>query len=163
MRLMRICVRLCGGQQPPLKIIIFDWRLFSNAIPMHELLFNRHVITTEDVDACPLCSQVRESLMHLLFHCDFAKRCGRKLEFGLICNFNIAIIWQIIFSCLELHFPERRQTKRNILFGISNMLVHLARNNPIFKGETLILDSIVTYVKCLSWSRFVYGVGRCSG
>lgn len=65
--------KLWGLNLPP-KFALFSWKVIHRILPVREVLVRRGM--AEDV-LCPVCGLGRESLEHLFFECDAARRVCR--------------------------------------------------------------------------------------
>lgn len=62
------------GLNLPPKFALFIWKVIHRILPVREVLVRKGMV--EDV-LCPVCGLGRESLEHLFFECDAARRVGR--------------------------------------------------------------------------------------
>ena len=57
----------------PTKVKIFLWRTLHGTMPRNVVLENHHIPVRP---ACPACGQSAEDVLHVLFRCKKARKCG---------------------------------------------------------------------------------------
>ena len=123
------------------KIKLFLWKIFQRALPVGELLAVRNIGTTQN---CTRCDTV-ESINHLFFHCEFARKVWRLALFSTCFDsrglLDLATEWQHLctLKCLPPVGVATGPLAPWILWSL-----WLARNNRIFNNKDATPEEVIT-------------------
>lgn len=147
----------------PSKVVIFGLRLFRNSLPTCGLLLQRHIISSEVDAVYPFCSLHCEESQHIFYDCRFT-----------IDVWNNVCLWLRVQNVGNLnlidHFGRmgkickgKKDRKSKYLIWLTTCwCIWLSRNGLVFRNEEPSIESVITRIKSLSWSWFVYRVGSSS-
>lgn len=143
---------------------MLGWRILSSVLPIRMSLLERNVIHSLEEAACIFCCDDFEDLHHLLLGCVLARSVWEKVECWLQVDPIIETTVEEHFDSFAHLFSGHKSKKSVLIFRLATCWsIWLARNNSIFKGEALVLDSIIFHIKSTPWSWFIYGAGSNSG
>jgi hypothetical protein len=144
----------------PSKVSIFGWRLLLEKLPTREVLFQRGVITNIHETCCVFCFDLMESIDHIFLTCRVT-----------------ATVWSLIFVWMGIQGSSARNIQQHFLwFGDllkgkhSKRVKHIiwlatmwslwrTRNNIIFRGDFVNVQSLVDQIIYISWFWFISRVG----
>jgi hypothetical protein len=144
----------------PSKVSIFGWRLLLEKLPTREVLFQRDIITNTHETCCVFCFDLMESIDHIFLTCRVT-----------------ATVWSLIFGWMGIQGSSARNIQQHFLwFGDllkgkhSKRVKHIiwlatmwslwrTRNNIIFRGDFVNVQSLVDQIVYISWFWFISRVG----
>ncbi|XP_076940152.1 uncharacterized protein LOC143609226 [Bidens hawaiensis] len=142
---------------------ILAWRAELDRVPVLTSLAKRN-IRIVSVD-CPACGVMEETAEHVFITCGLAQAVWQAITIWCkvppIFTFNIRDI-------LELHkyskFPKRKANSFYAVCLVSLWCLWKARNDMVFNGMAITVDSVVSEIKGLSylWVKNRSGVSQLS-
>ncbi|XP_050237967.1 uncharacterized protein LOC126687449 [Mercurialis annua] len=129
--------------QIPNKIRIFLWKLFHKGIPVAENL-NFRVKTTL---LCPH-GQERETITHMLFHCEFARRVWFLSDLHIHSEHIQHHLFEVIWSNFIASLPSHEDRERFLaIFSFYAWSIWKARNSKIFKDNPWSIEETVSFAR----------------
>lgn len=130
------------------KVRMFSWKLLKGAIPVGERLAERHVPIEPRCKWCG-CS---ESILHLLFHCPFARKVWSLAPFTTMmeCSgmIDLAVSWPVL--CDKQCLPPSGVTSTTLAPWILWNLWK-ARNKFTFEGHSYYPEETLSLAIKLAW------------
>ncbi|GAB4840998.1 hypothetical protein Ancab_039666 [Ancistrocladus abbreviatus] len=140
----------------PVKVQVFIWRAANDAIQTRHQLFNRGVLSRDNVLLCERCGLQVEDIDHVLLRCTYAYDVWRQVCGWWGVQTVCGPLWVNLFLPCQSRVRRKRRQIWVIIFGATIWALWLSRNALIFRREEISVEKLVDSIRFISfdWARF---------
>ncbi|CAJ2641645.1 unnamed protein product [Trifolium pratense] len=140
----------------PSKVSIFGWRLLLSRLPTRMALAKKGVIVNPRELCCAFCFREEEDIDHVFFNCSFSQQIWKGIFVWLNVDFiPYEVCWQHFISFGALVKNKSYAKARHVIWLATTWSLWRARNNIMFRGDVINLQSLVNQIIYISWFWFV--------
>ncbi|CAJ2643768.1 unnamed protein product [Trifolium pratense] len=140
----------------PSKVSIFGWRLLLSRLPTRMALAKKGVIVNPRELCCAFCFREEEDIDHVFFNCSFSQQIWKGIFVWLNVDFiPYEVCWQHFISFGALVKNKSYAKARHVIWLATTWSLWRARNNIMFRGDVINLQSLINQIIYISWFWFV--------
>ncbi|CAJ2655981.1 unnamed protein product [Trifolium pratense] len=140
----------------PSKVSIFGWRLLLSRLPTRMALARKSILVNPHEQCCIFCFEEQEELSHVLFNCSFSQKLWKRIFKWMNVDFiSFDDEWKHFSSFGALLKNKKYEKARHVIWLATTWCIWRARNNVVFRGETInwkVLEDKIIYI---SWFWFI--------
>jgi hypothetical protein len=144
----------------PSKFLVHGWRVLHKRLATKDALLDRGIFPNQIDPLCVFCEGATETCNHMLFSCPFAY--GVWLSVYGWLGFDGAYAMNGVDHFLQhgsLFGGKKWKKIKHLVWLATVWSLWISRNKVIFEGKDVSKNDVLSNVKLLSWSWFIYRAG----
>ncbi|XP_058746830.1 uncharacterized protein LOC131619786 [Vicia villosa] len=143
----------------PFRIRAFGWRCIWNRIATKDNLAKRGIVSNPSDISCCFCSFHEESIHHILLSCPSAKKIWEDVGdwFGVSAVSDLSLSYSFNFWFEFFSSKKVKPGKEGFIWMVVCWNIWNARNEIIFKNQTVSLSDLRWNIKIKAWKWLMVG------